>query len=129
MSTVELPQPVTGIRQIGGFSEYLTAVTASIDMSPEQVNMRGNEIVVTAGSIKNEGTTAVIVRMEFNTESGKFINPTLQTGEIITWEDLSVYKVSIPAVNGQTTASISVSLIAWSYATYSDRLHPKIKLR
>jgi len=122
-------QPLIGIRQLGAFAEYITAVSQSIDMSPEQVNMYGDEIVVTAGSIKNEGTTAVIVRMEFNAESGKFINATLQSGEIITWEDLPVYKVSIPDVNGQTTASISVSLIAWSYVTHPNLLHPKIKLR
>jgi hypothetical protein len=129
MSNIELPQPVTGIKQIGAYAEYLTEVTADVDMSPEQVNMRGDEIEVTAGSIKNEGTTAVIVRMEFNAESGKFINSTLQTGEIITWEDLPVYKIGIPDVNGQTTASVSVSVIAWSYITHPNLLRPKIKLR
>jgi len=129
MSNIALPQPVTGIRQIGAFAEYLTAVAQDVNMSPEQVNMYGNEIVVTAGSIKNEGTTAVIVKMEFNAESGKDITPTLQSGEIITWEDLPVYKVSVPGVNGQTTASINISVIAWSYVTHPDLLHPKMKLR
>jgi len=123
------PQPITRIRQLGAFAEYITAVSKSIDMSPEQVNMYGDEIVVTAGSIKNEGTTAVIVRMEFNAESGKFVNTTLQSGEIISWEDLPVYKVSIPDMQGQTTASVSVSVIAWSYVTHPNLLRPKIKLR
>jgi hypothetical protein len=118
-----------GIRQIGAFAEYLTAVSQSIDMTPEQVNMLSDEIVVTAGSVKNEGTTAVIIRMEFNAESGKFINVTMQSGEVITWEDLPVYKISIPDVNNQTTASISISVIAWSYVTHPNLLHPKIKLK
>ena len=128
MTYVE-PQPITGIRQLGAFAEYLTSVSQSIDMTPEQVNMYGDEIVVTAGSVKNEGTTAVIIKMQFNAESGKFINATLQSGEIISWEDLPVYKVSIPDMQGQTTASISVSVIAWSYVTHPNLLHPKIKLR
>ena len=127
--TYEIPQPITGIRQIGAFAEYLSAVSKSIDMSPEQVNMSEDEIVVTAGSIKNEGTTAVIIKMQFNAESGKFINATLQSGEIISWEDLPVYKVSIPDMQGQTTASVSVSVIAWSYVTHPNLLRPKIKLR
>ena len=123
------PQPITRIRQLGAFAEYITAVSKSIDMSPEQVNMYGDEIVVTAGSIKNEGTTAVIIKIQFNAESGKFINATLQSGEIISWEDLPVYKVSIPDMQGQTTASVSVSVIAWSYVTHPNLLRPKIKLR
>jgi len=127
--TYEIPQPITGIRQIGAFAEYLSAVSKSIDMSPEQVNMSEDEIVVTAGSIKNEGTTAVIIKIQFNAESGKFINATLQSGEIISWEDLPVYKVSIPDMQGQTTASVSVSVIAWSYVTHPNLLRPKIKLR
>ena len=127
--TYEMPQPITGIRQLGAFAEYLSAVSKSIDMSPEQVNMYEDEIVVTAGSIKNEGTTAVIIKIQFNAESGKFINATLQSGEIISWEDLPVYKVSIPDMQGQTTASVSVSVIAWSYVTHPNLLRPKIKLR
>jgi PKD repeat protein len=119
------------IKQIGIYSTYLTAVNEEKLLSPEQPEMIDvNDIILISGTVKNEASNSVVVRLHSNVDIGKIEDITLQAGEVLTFENLPLHSVSIPSLVGQNSGTINVSVIAWSFAVSPDeKLAPKIRLR
>ncbi len=103
-------------RQHGIITSTLTASgnsqAASIKVDYEEI---GTTKVYASGSLKNAGSTTVIVRLQSIEFTNGYANITLGASEIVKFKNIRLDSVSCPAVAGQS-ASISVKFVCITYS-------------
>ena len=113
------------MRQLGIISHVFTASgngdNAQLKVDYEQTEGRET---YTSGSIKNNGSTTVIVRLASILFDSGYSNISINSGDIVNFKNIRLDIISIPAVVGQAT-TVNVSFVGITYNFISAE--PEIK--